>query len=171
MKKTVIIPTIIIVILVALDQLTKQLVSRTMELGDEIIVIRNFFTITSHRNTGAAWGILDGNMVFFYIITVVAAFLFYWLLKDADLQKKKFYTYGVILMIAGGIGNFIDRLLFQEVIDFIDIDIWNYTTFPIFNIADICLVVGMILFALDILAEEGIKWKQSKSQKTDNSND
>lgn len=171
MKKTIVFPSIIIVVLIALDQLTKQLVLRTMELGEEIVVIKNFFMITSHRNTGAAWGIFDGNMVFFYIITVIAGGLFYWLLKDANLKTKKLYTYGIILMIAGGIGNFIDRVLFQEVVDFINIDLWSYTTFPIFNIADICLVVGMFLFAGDILYEEGLQWKQSSSKTTNDSTD
>jgi signal peptidase II len=153
--------------IVLLDQVTKQLIARTMDLGDQIIVIPNFITITSHRNTGAAWGIFSGNMTFFYLITILAGILFYYLLKDADLKHKTLYTIGVVLMIAGGIGNFIDRALFQEVIDFIDIDLWSYTTFPIFNVADIALVVGMIAFALDILLEDVIKWKRSKSQ-TDN---
>lgn len=164
MKRTTLIPIGIIVLIVALDQLTKQLIARTMELGEDIIVIQNFFTITSHRNTGAAWGIFDGNMTFFYLITIVAGVLFYYLLKDADMKHKTLYTTGIILMIAGGIGNFIDRMLFQEVIDFIDIDVWSYTTFPIFNIADIALVVGMIAFAIDILWEDVIKWIRSKSQ-------
>lgn len=165
MKKTFIIPTIIIASLVLLDQITKQLVAQLMNYGQDIVVIPNFFTLTSHRNDGAAWGIFEGNMIFFYFISVFAGGLFYFLLKDVDINVKKLYTTGVILMIAGGIGNFIDRVLFQEVIDFINIDLWSYTTFPIFNIADICLVVGMILFAVDILLEDVLKWKQSKSQK------
>jgi len=168
MKKMFIIPSAIITALVVFDQVTKFIVRTTMNLRDEIVVIPNFFTITSHRNTGAAWGILDGNMIFFYIITVFAGGLFYVLLRDVDMKAKKLYTAGVILMIAGGIGNFIDRALFQEVVDFINIDLWSYTTFPIFNIADICLVVGMIAFAVDIIIEDVLKWKQSKSNKIKN---
>jgi len=168
MKKTFIIPSAIITVLLVLDQVTKHLVRTTMNLTDEIIVIPNFFSITSHRNTGAAWGILDGNMVFFYIITIFAGGLFFYLLRDTDMKAKKLYTTGVILMIAGGIGNFIDRALFQEVVDFINVDLWSYTTFPIFNIADICLVVGVIAFAVDIIIEDVLKWKQSKSNKIKN---
>ena len=164
MKKTFLIPSAIILLVIALDQITKQLIATTMELGEELVVIPNFITITSHRNTGAAWGILDGNMTFFYAITVVAGILFYFLLKDDDMQHKVLYKTGILLMIAGGIGNFIDRMLYQEVIDFIDIDLWSYTTFPIFNVADISLVVGMIAFAIDILWEDVIKWIRSKSQ-------
>lgn len=166
MNKKWIVPSAIIAIIIALDQLTKQLVLRTMELGEELVVIPNFFAITSHRNTGAAWGILDGNMTFFYIITVIAGILFYVLLNDADMKHKKLYTSGIIMMIAGGIGNFIDRAIYQEVIDFINIDLWSYTTFPIFNIADISLVVGMIAFATDIILEDVIKWIRTKSDQT-----
>ena len=161
MKKSYIYIALIILVLVGLDQLTKYLIVQNLALGERIEVIPNFFTITSHRNDGAAWGILDGNMIFFYAITVFAGGLFYFLLKDVDLNTQKLYVAGIILMIAGGIGNFIDRLLFQQVVDFIDIDLWSYTTFPIFNIADICLVVGMIIFALDVVIEEVVKWKQS----------
>ncbi len=160
MKRQTIFAILVIVALLAIDQLTKYLVATTMELGEQIVVIPNFITLTSHRNTGAAWGILDGNMTFFYIITVFAAGLFVYLLKDVDMSEKRLYSAGVILMIAGGFGNFIDRLLFQEVVDFLDVDLWSYTTFPIFNVADICLVVGMIAFATDIVLEDVIKWKK-----------
>ena len=145
------------------DQITKYIVKTTMILGEKIVVIPGFFTITSHRNDGAAWGILGGNMIFFYIITVAALGLFYYLLKDADMNKKKFYSFAIFLMVSGGIGNFIDRALYQEVVDFIDVDIFSYTTFPIFNIADICLVVGMILFGIDLVLEE-INGKNSRNE-------
>lgn len=162
MKKQHIIILAVILGLVGIDQLTKYLIVQNLVIGENIVVIENFFTVTSHRNTGAAWGIFSGNMIFFYIITLFAGVLFYVLLKDANLQTKKLYSAGIMLMIAGGIGNFIDRLLFKEVVDFIDIDLFSYTTFPIFNIADICLVVGMIIFALDVILEEVLKWKKSQ---------
>lgn len=136
------------------DQVTKYIVKTSMALGEKIVVIPGFFTVTSHRNDGAAWGILGGNMIFFYLITIAALGLFYYLLKDADMKNKKFYSVAIFLMVSGGIGNFIDRLLFKQVVDFIDIDIFGYTSFPIFNIADMCLVVGMILFAIDLILEE-----------------
>lgn len=161
MKKQYIIILSIILGLIGFDQLTKFLIVNQLEIGEKIVVINRFFTITSHRNDGAAWGIFSGNMVFFYIITIVAFGLFFYLLKEIDLKTQKFYASGIILMIAGAIGNFIDRLLFKEVVDFIDIDLFSYTTFPIFNIADICLVVGMIIFTLDVILEEVLKWKKS----------
>ncbi|MCF7925317.1 MAG: signal peptidase II [Candidatus Izimaplasma sp.] len=165
MKKTLTVGLIVIFSSLLLDQLTKYIVKTQMTLGDEIVVIPNFFTLSSHRNDGAAWGLFSGNMLFFYAVTTVAGILFYLLLKDADVTHKKLYSYGVFLMVAGGFGNFIDRLLFQEVIDFIDIDIFSYTTYPIFNIADICLVVGMIMFTLDVLLEEFYYGKNSRQEK------
>lgn len=136
------------------DQITKYIVKTTMVLGEKIVVIPGFFSITSHRNDGAAWGIFSGNMIFFYLITIFAMALFYYLVKDADMNHKKFYSLAVFLMVSGGIGNFIDRALYQQVVDFIDVDIFSYTSFPIFNIADMCLVIGMILFAIDLILEE-----------------
>ena len=154
MTKTTKVGLFVITLMVGLDQLTKYLIKTQLYLGEQIPVIPNFFTITSHRNDGAAWGIFSGNMLFFYAVTIIAGILFYILLRDSDVVTKKFYSYGIFLMIAGGIGNFIDRLAYQQVVDFIDIDIFSYTTFPIFNIADICLVVGMIMFTLDVIIEE-----------------
>ncbi len=153
MKKRHYIILISALLLVILDQLTKQYIVHTMELGEKITVIENFFLINSHRNTGGAWGILTGQMMVFYLITLIAFVLFYYLVKEVDFKDKKIYSIAVILLISGAIGNFIDRLLFQEVVDFLDFYIFGYD-FPIFNVADICLVVGMFLFAYDILMED-----------------
>ncbi len=166
MKKKYIIILVVSIVLIALDQITKQLIAANLNIGEEIVIIKNFFTITSHRNDGAAWGIFSGNMVFFYFITAAAMGLFYYLFKEVDFNKNKIYGIAVILMFAGGIGNFIDRVLFKEVIDFIDVDIFSYTTFPVFNIADMCLVVGMILFTLDIVIEEIINGKRKDNSIT-----
>jgi signal peptidase II len=159
-----------IVILIALDQITKHLfqnallITRTPFLqSKEIKVIDNFFQFRLSYNDGGAWGILSGNMIIFYIITIFAFGLFYLLIKDTDLKHKKFYTIAVTLLIAGAIGNFIDRLLFQEVIDFIDFIIFGYD-FPIFNFADIFLVVGVIMFGADVLLEDILNGKHKSNK-------
>lgn len=126
---------------------------------DSITIIPKLLSFTFHFNEGGAWGLLFGEMFIFYIITLGSFVLFYFLLKDINFKTKKLYTYGVLLLIAGAIGNFIDRLLFQKVTDFIRFD---FISFPIFNIADICLVIGVIMFSIDILFEDVFKWKQSK---------
>ena len=158
MKKKYYIILATVVLLVLLDQLTKQYIVKTMELGEYYTVIENFFLISSHRNTGGAWGILTGQMTVFYLITFIAFILFYYLIKEANFSTKKVYSIAVTLLIAGAVGNFIDRVLFQEVVDFLDFYIFGYN-FPIFNVADMCLVIGMALFAYDILLEDIIHAK------------
>ena len=155
MKKKHYIIIVSVLLLVLLDQISKQYIVKTMNIGEYYTVINNFFLINSHRNTGGAWGILTGQMMIFYLITFIAFVLFYYLIKEVDFNIKKVYSIAVILLIAGAIGNFVDRLLFQEVVDFLDFYIFGYD-FPIFNVADICLVVGMFLFAYDILLEDVI---------------
>jgi len=137
--------------LIGLDQITKKIFESILADG-KIVVIKGFFQFNLSYNDGAAWGILSGNMLVFYMITLVAFGLFYILLKDVNFQTKKLYSIAVILLIAGAIGNFIDRMVYKEVIDFIDFIIFGYD-FPIFNIADICLVIGMIMFGIDVLLE------------------
>lgn len=153
MKKNYYIVLLGVSLIVILDQLTKQFIARTMELYDQIEVIKNFFYISSHRNDGAAWGILEGEMIVFFFITAIAFALFYYLIKEIDFVNKKLYSTSVILLIAGAIGNFIDRLLFGYVVDFLDFNIFGYN-FPTFNVADMALVIGVTIFAYDILKED-----------------
>ena len=166
MKKDHIILLISTLSLVILDQVTKQIIAASLYLGEKITIIDGFFSITSHRNQGGAWGIFYGEMTFFYIISVVAAVIFYFLVKDLDFSKKRLYSIAITLMIAGGIGNFIDRLLFKEVIDFLDFIIFGYD-FPTFNVADICLVVGVIVFAIDILWEDFLSGKNKNKRNSE----
>ncbi|RFU63199.1 lipoprotein signal peptidase [Peribacillus saganii] len=150
----------IALIVIALDQFTKMLIVKKMELGESIPVVENLFYITSHRNRGAAWGILEGKMWFFYIITVVVvAGLIYYIQKMA----KQHWLLGISLglMLGGAIGNFIDRVFRKEVVDFIHTYIFSYN-FPVFNIADAALSIGVAMLVIYMLFEE----KLVKGQKT-----
>src|SRR5690606_9694772 len=148
---------IIATIIVLLDQWSKWLIIRRMEIGESIPVIDGFFHITSHRNQGAAWGILQGQMLFFYIVTtVVIVAIVYYLQKYGKNDKWVGISLGIIL--GGAIGNFIDRLFRQEVVDFLDFYIFNYN-FPIFNVADSALTVGVILFIIATILDERKKGK------------
>lgn len=149
---------LIALFIIIVDQVTKYLVVQFMELGENIPIIENFLYLSSHRNQGAAWGILQGQMYFFYIITmaVVIGLIIY-------LQKlpndQKWMKFALSLMLGGAVGNFIDRLLHQEVIDFINTFIFSYD-FPIFNVADSALVIGVgIILVLTLL--EGKKEKEN----------
>lgn len=132
---------------VLIDQLSKIWLTSTLQIGESIELIPFFFKITYAQNTGAAWSVLEGHMTFFYVVTIIALILLGWYfknLKDYQIVQK----IGVILMIAGTLGNFIDRLLFQFVRDSLDFRILDYN-FPIFNIADILLVSGVFLLIID----------------------
>lgn len=128
-----------------------------MELGENIPIIENFLYFTSHRNQGAAWGILQGQMYFFYIITTIVVIGLIVYIQKLP-RDQKWMKIALSLMLGGAIGNFIDRLLHQEVIDFINTYIFTYD-FPIFNVADSALVIGVgIILVLTLL--EGKKEKE-----------
>lgn len=134
---------ILALLVIIFDQWTKWLIDKKMEIYESIPIINNFFYITSHRNTGAAWGILKGQMIFFYIITVVVVIgIIYYMQTHA--KENKLLAISLSLILGGAIGNFIDRLFRKEVVDFLDFIIINYD-FPIFNVADSALSVGVIL--------------------------
>jgi signal peptidase II len=142
---------IIAVIIIGIDQVTKWLIVKNMELGESITVIENFLYITSHRNRGAAWGILQGQMWFFYIITTIVIIgIIYYIQKYTKENKVMGIALG--LMLGGAIGNFIDRLFRKEVVDFINTYIFSYD-FPIFNVADSALCVGVVLLFIQMLLE------------------
>ncbi len=151
-----IIAILIISLIVIFDQFTKILVRRYMYVGEPIKVIGDFFTITSHRNEGAAWSVLEGNMTFFYIITLLALPVMGYFLYKAINKNLKWQIWGLSLAIGGTVGNFIDRLFFKEVTDFLDFVIFGYD-YPTFNIADMALVAGMIVLAFEILIFESIR--------------
>ena len=129
------------------DQITKFIVSTNLNLYEPIVVIKNFFNITYAQNTGAAWSIFSGKTIILTIVSfVVSCAMIYWLFKNKN--ETKIVRFSVLLMLSGAIGNFIDRLLLGYVIDFLDFYIFGYD-FPIFNIADslLCIGVGLLLLA------------------------
>lgn len=140
-----------IVLLIVFDQLTKFLIVKSLEVGESVKVISNVIYITSHRNQGAAWGILQGKMWLFYIVTVVVLVILFMFFKNEGYGQPVIQL-GLSLLIAGSIGNFIDRLFRGEVVDFIDTYIFGYN-FPIFNVADAALTIGVIVLIIVILFE------------------
>lgn len=146
--------------IIGLDQFTKWIVTQKMALYEQIPIIDNFFYFTSHRNTGAAWGILEGKMTFFYIITAIVTIgiVFY---MERYAKGNMLLSISLSFLLGGAIGNFIDRLFRQEVVDFLDFIIFSYD-FPIFNIADSFLVIGVGLMIIATLLEENHKVTDQK---------
>lgn len=134
---------IILLGIIILDQLTKMLAMDYFSSHSDITLIPHWLYLTILKNTGAAWGILSGKMWYFYIITIIAlavmGVLYHRTKASEPLVKVAF-----IFMIAGTLGNFIDRVSLQYVRDFIHMYVFHYD-FPVFNVADMALVFGVFL--------------------------
>lgn len=145
--------------LLGLDQLTKYLVLQNFShQGESVTVIPGFFDFTYVRNDGAVFGLGGGNDVstyLFVIAAVIALALFAVFFVRANFRDKReiWYILSLSLLIPGTLGNLIDRLFQPDhaVIDFFDFyAIWDY----VFNVADICLTVGIVIFVFDQLILE-----------------
>jgi signal peptidase II len=134
---------IIALAVIAIDQWTKWLVVKYMQLGESIPIIPDVLYITSHRNRGAAWGILQGQFWLFYLITVIVVIGLIVYIQRLP-RGERLFGVALGLMLGGAIGNFIDRLFRKEVVDFIHTYIGTYS-FPVFNIADSSLTIGVVL--------------------------
>lgn len=137
-------------VLIGLDQFVKYWVVENISLGEVQDFIPGILSLTHIRNTGGAWSILEGQMWFFYIITVVAVVAaVYFLVKN--LKGSKWMTIGISLVLAGAVGNFIDRIRLGYVVDMFRTE---FMSFPIFNVADCALVIGAILIFIEFILEE-----------------
>lgn len=161
-KKHLIIMIAAIMMMVLLDQVTKILVMNNIALHQEITIIDQFFKLSHIKNTGISYGgFSDAGPFFFIAIYVLAVGVFSFLAKDIDFINKKLYSISLTMMIAGGIGNLIDRIFFGEVTDMLILVLFNKELFGVFNVADVFLVVGMVIFAVDIIIEDVLKWKKN----------
>ncbi|PIC58853.1 signal peptidase II [Sporosarcina sp. P12(2017)] len=147
-------------LVIGLDQLTKWLIVKNMELGEHIAILDPYIALLSHRNRGAAWGMLEGKMWLFFIVTivVVVAIIYFF---HTEGKKDRLLGVSLMLLLGGAIGNFIDRLLKGEVVDFISvlIPVIHYD-FPIFNVADAALTIAVILILLHVVFDEKKKKKK-----------
>lgn len=144
---------------ILVDQFTKWLIVTYMEYGDSIQVIQDVLYITSHRNRGAAWGMLQNQMWFFYLITIVFVIAIVYYLKKFG-KRDKLLGVALGLILGGALGNFIDRVFRKEVVDFIHTYIFSYN-FPVFNVADSSLCIGVALLFIQTLME-GKKVKEQE---------
>lgn len=146
---------IIAMILIGLDQLSKYLTVQEIALGEVVSLVPNVLSLTYIRNSGAAWSILEDQMIFFYVITVVVVgTLIYFLHTEG--KKSPIASTGIAFIMGGAIGNFIDRLHLKYVIDMIRLEFIN---FPIFNVADMALTIGVIILIGYIVYDELVKKK------------
>lgn len=146
-KKSLIIATIIVII----DQVLKIVIDNILSINESIQVIPNVFYITKVYNTGAAWSMFEGSGILLIIIAIVAFFL---LLKYQNVfVEKKRNTLAFALIYGGLVGNLIDRVIYGYVIDYLHIYIFGFS-FPVFNLADMAIVVGFLLIIIAIIKGE-----------------
>ena len=145
---------IIIIILFFIDLITKTIIEANLDIYDTIPIINNFFSITYIQNTGAAWSILEGQIMFFYVVSIIGIILMYIFLKTYK-ENQIIERTAILMMIGGTLGNLFDRLLFHYVRDFIDFNIFGYN-FPVFNFADIFLVLGITILIITVFFENYI---------------
>jgi signal peptidase II len=148
-----------------IDQISKWLVVHRMELNESIAVIGEFFYLTSHRNRGAAFGILQDQRYFFIAVTLIVVIGVIWYMQRMIREGKKLLPAALALLLGGAAGNFIDRVRLGEVVDFLhfrfqfswfgrDVDY----SFAIFNLADSAIVIGVAFILLDAL----LAWRKEK---------
>lgn len=148
---------------IVVDQLTKLLATLYLEPVGTVPIIKDAVHLTYHTNRGAAWGMMaDSRWIFMTVSTVaiIAMLIFLY----GGLSERRIYTVSVAMIISGGIGNMIDRILFGAVVDFIDFRIID---FPIFNGADSFVCVGAAILILALIMDI-IKEAKADSKKKEN---
>jgi signal peptidase II len=136
-------------LIIFFDQLTKILVIKNFQLYESLSVLP-FFNLTFVVNYGFAFGFLNNpslnQMIVILVIFSIITYFLYLLIKTQD----NFFRFSLILVLSGAVGNFIDRILYGFVIDFIDIYLGSYH-WPAFNLADSSITLGFILIMFNIL--------------------
>ena len=142
-------PLIVAILVVILDQLSKLIVVNTMDLYESIKVIHGIINFTYVRNTGAAFSMFSDKTT---ILTIVTSALIvgciYVVIKD--LFKSVLVNWALVLCIGGGVGNMVDRIRLNYVVDFIECKLFE---FPVFNVADIAITIGAGLLCLYLIKE------------------
>lgn len=161
----VVLPIFFVAILVLLDQLTKFWFSNLYKSQGNTVFIRGVLSFTYTVNTGSAFSFLAGKswaQIFFKVITCFALIAFVGAYFYALINRYKTLSVSTVLIFSGTVGNFIDRLLYNGVTDFIKFD---FISFPIFNFADILLTFGVIFFIVHFffLDESAIFKKTEKN--------
>ena len=148
-----------------LDQWTKWLIDQKMALHESIPLIDNFLALTYVRNKGAAFGIFADSsfrIPFFITVSIVAIVGITWFYRKIE-EEQRLLQWALALVLSGAIGNLIDRVLYGEVIDFVDAH-WYQYHWPAFNVADSAISVGVTLLLVDLVRDEWQKRKEKQAK-------
>ena len=151
------------IFLIVADRITKWLVEEKLALGHSVRAVHigdfEIINFTHIRNSGAAFGILSGKQTFLIIVTsIFLAFALVVLFSGK--YKSKFVLTAIALIFAGGVGNLIDRVSYNYVVDFIE---FGFVSFAVFNVADVCAVVGAFMLFIAVISEEIRDYKARKA--------
>ena len=152
----------LLVIAFLCDQISKIVINSYIKYNETIIIIKKFFNITNHHNFGAAWGILKNNTTTLIIFTIIALFIILRYMNSFKKNIRNNIAFSIIL--AGIAGNLADRVCFGYVRDFLDFKIFGYN-FPVFNLADTFIVIGVGLLIIAILKGEDKNGSSSNGNK------
>lgn len=155
---------IIAIVSAVADQLIKLYINGSLKLYEERSFIPHVLSITHIRNSGAAWSIMEGRTWFLVLLPVLMIAAALWFMyRSRNGSRLALISLG--LVVGGGIGNLIDRVRMHEVIDYLKCELFD---FPIFNFADVCVVVGAIMFCVYMIFFDE---SDEKSKKADNNTD
>ncbi|MCD2345187.1 signal peptidase II [Clostridium guangxiense] len=144
---------VVIIIGFLLDRVTKLWAVSSLKDSNEMVIIKGFFSLTYVENKGAAWNIFTGKTIFLIVFTfVILCGVVFYLIKYRS--KNKFMTMALSIIIAGALGNLVDRTIYKHVVDFILFHYKDVYYFPVFNIADVCVVVGTFLLLICMLRDD-----------------
>ncbi len=144
------------IVIIILDQFTKFLAVKYLVGQPPIVIIPEHFEFRFVKNFGAAFGILQEKRIFFILITTaVIIFIIVFLYKNFK-SLSNFANFSILLLLGGAAGNYIDRIRLGYVVDFIRVNIFKSYDFPVFNVADIFIVVGTILIVFVVLFDNQI---------------
>lgn len=156
-RKKLLIFTLIVIAITAMDQASKYAVRSMLELHENIPLVQNYFDLTYVRNPGAAFNLLAGQeetfrRIFFISTTLIALALMSVMAYRLD-EKRKWLLISLAMIFGGAVGNLIDRFRWGEVIDFLLVH-YKQHCWPAFNIADSAITVGMVILILEELFVE-----------------
>lgn len=156
---------IIAIIIIILDQLTKQMAINSLKDSAGISIIGDFLRLTYVENRGAAFGILANQRLFFIVVTSIILIVIIGILVTRGDTLAKITKVSMYLIMSGAVGNLIDRVRFGYVVDFIDVRFGSLYNFPVFNIADMSIVIGTTIVTVLILFDRyedrsSVIWKK-----------
>ncbi len=150
---------IIAIICLIVDQVSKIFASMFLTLNASKVLIKNFFNLSLCHNYGVAFGMLGDHRVLIFLFTAIAIAIIIKFMYSFKTSLLNNVAFG--LLVGGLVGNLLDRLVFGYVRDFFDFIIFNYD-FPVFNVADICIVIGVFLLCIAVLKGEEKNGSSSK---------